>query len=381
MTVNTRVSPSRLIRLLAIAGLSALAVGACSTTDSASKSAADSSTAAEQNTDEAAPDEAGGEPGGETTSAEDNSPQGLITEAAQAARDDSNAEYEFRVGTATDPWVQATGVLDTAQDRVRIQFGGDKKASVDGDTDAWFEAIIDGSIAYVRIGGDGRWVRLDGSGLGISLADLRTRGASSPQALVRSLEGAHDDFEKVGTEEIRGERTTHYRGTLSAGRELAETLVDQAAKQADAADAADTDTTSTDRDEQVQRVADALKSGLTSDVWLDDSGRPRRIEQSLTWSTLLDALGADTSGGADAAAPEPPAKEGRVVVGIDLWNYGTAGAVTVPDDTVGLVDFLGDVLDDVLGNDGDDGSAGNNGSNGNDGSNGKDASNVTSEQP
>lgn len=372
MTVNTRVSPSRLIRLLAIAGLSALAVGACSTTDSASKSAADSSTAAEQNTDEAAPDEAGGEPGGETTSAEDNSPQGLITEAAQAARDDSNAEYEFRVGTATDPWVQATGVLDTAQDRVRIQFGGDKKASVDGDTDAWFEAIIDGSIAYVRIGGDGRWVRLDGSGLGISLADLRTRGASSPQALVRSLEGAHDDFDKVGTEQIRGERTTHYRGTLSAGRELAETLVDQAAKQADTADAAGTDTTSTDRDEQVQRVADALKSGLTSDVWLDDSGRPRRIEQSLTWSTLLDALGANA---------ETPAKEGRVVVGLDLWNYGTAGAVTVPDDTVGLVDFLGDVLDDVLGNDGDDGSAGNNGSNGNDGSNGKDASNVTSEQP
>lgn len=366
---------------MAIAGLSALAVGACSTTDPASKTAADSSTAAEKHTDEAAPDEAGGEPGGETTSAEDNSPQGLITEAAQAARDDSNAEYEFRVGTATDPWVQATGVLDTAQDRVRIQFGGDKKASVDGDTDAWFEAIIDGSIAYVRIGGDGRWVRLDGSGLGISLADLRTRGASSPQALVRSLEGAHDDFEKVGTEEIRGERTTHYRGTLSAGRELAETLVDQAAKQADAADAADTDTTSTDRDEQVQRVADALKSGLTSDVWLDDSGRPRRIEQSLTWSTLLDALGADASGGADAADAETPAKEGRVVVGLDLWNYGTAGAVTVPDDTVGLVDFLGDVLDDVLGNDGDDGSAGNNGSNGNDGSNGKDASNVTSEQP
>ena len=351
----------KLLRMTALTSLCAVglgAFGACATSTSESSGSAGTARSSERASSGAADDEL------DTGEAEDvaedvdqdSEARGLIPAAAQAARDDGNAEYAFSVGTADDKWVEATGVLDTANDRVRVQLGGDKSAPVDDDSGAWFEAIVDKSIAYVRIGGDGRWVRLDGSGIGLSLADLRTRGATSPQALVASLEDAHDDFEKVGTEELRGEQTTHYRGTLSAGRELAETLVDRASEVQAELDNADSESsrdnkTSADaatpnRSERVDRVADALGKGVASDVWLDSEGRPRRIEQSIQWATLLSAL--DDSTNDNSATSE---KDGRVSIGLDLWNYGTAGAVTVPENTVGLVDFLGDLVDDLLGSD------------------------------
>ena len=94
--------------------------------------------------------------------------------------------------------------------------------------------------------------------VGTSLA-----GASDPTSGLQALQGAGDDVTEVGREEVRGEQTTHYRGTLDVQKSL-EALQGPL------------------RDVLEQALAGGQVDDVPFDAYVDDEGRLRRLDQTLT---------------------------------------------------------------------------------------------------
>ena len=62
------------------------------------------------------------------------------------------------------------------------------------------------------------WFKIDlkqlGQTQGLNLEQLTQLSQSDPSQALDFLQGASDDFHEVGTEDVRGEQTTHYAGTI-----------------------------------------------------------------------------------------------------------------------------------------------------------------------
>jgi hypothetical protein len=67
-----------------------------------------------------------------------------------------------------------------------------------------------------------RWLKLDigklGETQGLDLSQIMQLDQSDPSQALDFLQGASSDFREVGTEDIRGEPTTHYEGTIDLQR-------------------------------------------------------------------------------------------------------------------------------------------------------------------
>jgi hypothetical protein len=83
-------------------------------------------------------------------------------------------------------------------------------------------------------------------------------GQSDPNGSLDALRGAKDDVKRVGSEKVRGTRTTHYRVSVDAEQAVNNAPEDQ-------------------RDE-VRNSIGAIGSGtIPADVWVDGKGRLRKI--------------------------------------------------------------------------------------------------------
>jgi hypothetical protein len=118
-------------------------------------------------------------------------------------------------------------------------------------------------------------------------------GQSDPSGSLNALRGAASDVKRVGTEKVRGTRTTHYRVTID---------VEQAVANAPEGE----------RD-QVRGSIAALGSGtIPADVWIDSKGRLRKMRLRVGGSseTVRGSVGFEYFDlGARVDVKEPPAEE------------------------------------------------------------------------
>jgi hypothetical protein len=141
------------------------------------------------------------------------------------------------------------------------------------DPSAWkIEAVQDGTVSYVRfpaldeqLPSGKSWIRTDshtaaGQGFDVSQFDQFT--SNDPRELLDFLQDVSGEIETVGSEVLRGVRTTHYRATLDPL---------EYAKLAPA-----------EKQQELQSLVEqmAAQAGLATipvDVWLDESGLVRKL--------------------------------------------------------------------------------------------------------
>ena len=149
------------------------------------------------------------------------------------------------------------------------------------------------------------WFKIDlkeiGQTQGLDLEQLTQLSQSDPSQALDFLQGASDDFHEVGTEDVRGESTTHYAGTIDLNKVAENAPADLA--------------------EQYKKLAELAPSPtVPMDVWLGDDGyvHKLRFEQTL------------------AAGSSMTMEE-------ELYDWGTDVNVTVPsdDEVVDLTQLLG----------------------------------------
>jgi len=135
--------------------------------------------------------------------------------------------------------------------------------------------VADGTTMYVQmpflsaLGAPSGWLSMDLEELGMG-AD--TLGAYDLRGTLETLRGATGEPEVVGTEEVRGVETTHYRVTV----DLAQAL-EEAPESARAAL------------EQMGGAAGLEGAEMVVDIWIDADGLPRR--QSMDMGSMFGAMG------------------------------------------------------------------------------------------
>jgi hypothetical protein len=178
-----------------------------------------------------------------------------------------------------------------------------------GDPDGWkIEAIMDGHVMYLRFPAmseqlpDGKsWVRADllksGRAAGIDLEGFQQFTNNDPRAMLDFLRSVSGKVETVGTEELRGVATTHYRTTINPldyeklappdKREQLRSLVED-------------------------MVTQAGIGNIPVDIWLDDFGLVRKL------SMAFSATQPGTSESAQAS------------MAFELYDYGKDVAIALP---------------------------------------------------
>lgn len=238
-------------------------------------------------------------------------PDTLTPQAALAAAVSQTQEvtsFRFELTTST------TGA---GQD-VELSGGGVAKAdgsaalmtfSLPGGTGELRQRIVDG-ILYMELPQEpGVFYELPVS----DLVDTSLAGSADVTTGLEALRGASADTEEVGRDSVRGEPTTHYRGTLDLARALdalqgpVRQLVEQVLEGGDVAPA-------------------------PFDAWIDDDGRLRRMEQTLT-----------------LALPQLQGQELVVTTRLEMYEFGVEVDVEAPPasavrDGSPLLDALGGAL-------------------------------------
>ena len=218
----------------------------------------------------------------------------IVSRAADATTESGTARFEMTIdtsgaGAGADASIEARGIADMAGKRMSMTMSIPQAGDM--------EAVLDGSTMYMRfpmfqqaLGVDSPWVSMDVERLaamqGIDVSQLQAGANNDPTQALQALRGASDDLAEVGSEEVRGVETTHYRGTMDLRKAGEQQGADK---------------------EQIERLlAQVGQDTLPMDVWIDDDGLVRRMRMS---------PGAD---GVD------------VDVDLELFDYGTDETVEVP---------------------------------------------------
>jgi hypothetical protein len=194
------------------------------------------------------------------------------TEGAGSYRVDMQATME---GFTSEPLMMpAEGVFDADERRGRMTMDMSSLTDSTGGPDLGeVEMVVDGLVFYLRAPFLRQlrpelepWIRFDlqelGEQQGVDLEQLtQLSNQSNPSEALAYLRGVGDDVEEVGTEEVRGVATTHYRATVDLDR-----VVDQApSEQREALRA---------QIEELERRTNTDEALV--DVWIDDDGLVRR---------------------------------------------------------------------------------------------------------
>jgi LppX_LprAFG lipoprotein len=202
----------------------------------------------------------------------------------------------------------AKGAFDLEADRATMQV----KTRIPGLGNVRFDELTDGLTMYLRsdelttgVIGDKHWIKVDLEKLageqGADLGELQQLGSADPTDFLAYLKQVRD-VHKLGSEDIDGTPTTHYRATIDLDK-----VADSAG---DAAESV----------RQLQKLSG--QKTIPTDVWIDAQGRARR--QSVAYS---------------AQQPVPM----RIQFTIDYEKFGVPVDVEAPDDgdTVDLGDIIG----------------------------------------
>ncbi len=162
------------------------------------------------------------------------------------------------------------------------------------------------------------WLRIDmdalGKGAGPQLEGFRQLQSNDPTAALHYLRGVTDEVKKLGTETVRGTKTTRYSATLDlgkAGQEVREDLKDDIA--------------------QIQ--AQLGTSTIPTEAWIDDEGRLRRLRYSVDLSKATPPNQA-----ADAGT-------GTVTASFELYDFGVGVDAAAPpaDQITDISELVGNV--------------------------------------
>jgi hypothetical protein len=217
--------------------------------------------------------------------------------------------------------IQGEGEFDfeTRKGRVTYDFG-----EVFGRVGGELEVVLDGLVLYMKWPTDGTlpegksWYRIDlaevGKYAGIDVAQLSQLSQGDPSQMLLYLRGASSGVEQVGTEELRGAETTHYRAQVDLRKAVEQSLEDTPAETRDS----------------VRKVVDQLIEQLGTreipvDAWIDGEGRARKVVTTF-----------------DAAVRGRTAKL-HTVVTMELFDFGidVTADPPPPDETVDLLELMG----------------------------------------
>ncbi len=176
------------------------------------------------------------------------------------------------------------------------------------DPEGWkIDVVQDGDVSYVRFPAisdqlpEGKsWIRAEGpagTSDGIDFDEFEQLATTDPRKLLDLLRMASGEIETVGTEELRGVQTTHYRALVDPARAA---RLAPGGKGADAQSFVD------------ELVEEADLGKIPVDVWMDEQGLVRKVELAFT---------VDQAGSSDP---------GDVSVGFELWDYGEDVGIEPP---------------------------------------------------
>jgi hypothetical protein len=236
-----------------------------------------------------------------------------VAQAATATAKERTVQVSM-TGTITADGEQgelsAKGAFDLEADRGTMKVKMSVPGAVPGQRDVQFDELTDGLTMYLRsdalttgVIGDKHWIKVDleklASEQGADLGELEQLGSADPTDFLAFLKQARD-VHKVGSEDVDGTPTSHYKATID---------LDKAGADHDAANAA----------HQLERLGGP--NTFPTEVWVDGQGRIRR-------ETI------DYSG-------EQPAPI-RMHFTIDYEKFGVPVDVQLPDadDTVDFSDVI-----------------------------------------
>lgn len=176
--------------------------------------------------------------------------------------------------------------------------------------------VTQGAVVYMnaptlsrQLPGAKPWLKLDVEKLAqsknVNLGQFRQLTQNDPTQMLQYLKAASGKIDKVGTEDVRGVSTTHYRATVDLDK-----VVDQAPA---------------DLRKTYRASIRSLKQGLGTDkipvdVWVDSKNLVRRLAEHL-----------------------PIMGGGKVDFTVDFYDFGTPVSVTAPpvSETFDLAQVLG----------------------------------------
>ena len=137
-----------------------------------------------------------------------------------------------------------------------------------GDLGGNFSMVLVDETLYMNAGEmtDGKFIEIDlrdeSNPMGALYSQLA--GQTDPAAITRALEGAIENLETVGTEEIDGTTTTHYRVEVDAREVLSKTLGDA----------------------MPSGSLDSLPETMTYDIWVGEDDLPRRLGYDMMGTSI-----------------------------------------------------------------------------------------------
>ncbi len=246
-------------------------------------------------------------PGAATTQAAGDSANAVLTSSVDKTFAAKNAKVRFDVKSTSNGkpiTIGGDGVLDLAQKKFALTTDLPADSGISGE----LEIRVIGNVLYVKlpanaaiITGGKPWIKV-----GAAAADnLGSMGALSqdPTQLLSALRSVSSNVTTVGTEDVRGVTTTHYRAVIDLAK---------AAR------------SNPDASQELDRYKAQLGStSLPANVWIDKDGYLRRLVVTIT----------PPPGSVSAA-------DGAVTVSVEMYDFGQADTSAVeapPADEVGTL--------------------------------------------
>ena len=240
---------------------------------------------------------------GTTQTVSGSDPSSLIAAAGQKTRAAGGARVSFTLemaGGQADGTMSGDGVFDQNGGRMTMDLGGLGGGAL-GSGKA--EVIFKGLVYYMKLPAEAmaqlppgkNWLKFDLGVLskqqGLDLEQLTQLNQSDPSQSLQLLSGA-EDFQEVGTEEVRGAETTHYRGTVDMSK-----VADNAPE---------------DLRDDIRRIIEQTGDRtVPMDIWIDGDGLVRRLRwtQHLQQGTTMTMSEELYDFGAEVDATTPPESE------------------------------------------------------------------------
>lgn len=222
-------------------------------------------------------------------------PVAAVRESAEKTRGAGTSRLDMTVnasagGEAID--ITAQGAFDYAKGVGELELTLPAAAGLGGGT---IRQIITKSALFM--GGipglpEGKWVK-------VSLDQLNVGGggltSNDPSAVLEMVRGASDDVTEVGKATVRGEETTHYRGTLDLDKAVASAPAET-------------------RNQLKQYLEQAGTTSVPFNLYIDDDGRLRKMVQEFEF---------EAPGGSGAGTV-------KTDLTLELYDYGVKVNVKAP---------------------------------------------------
>lgn len=168
------------------------------------------------------------------------------------------------------------------------------------------ETVYDDFVAYMKMPmlaellPEGKsWIKIDfqevGDEVGIDFQQLAQMGQNNPMQQLDYLQGSKN-IEEVGTEDVRGTDTTHYKGVIDFDL-LQKELPTEVGGSID----------------KIQELTGVDQAPI--EVWLDGDGLPRRVKYDFTY---------------DMPAGSGAMSDSKMSLTMEFFDYGTDVTVEVP---------------------------------------------------